>query len=451
VNFTATELLDEVFGRIRQHESVVHAWTFLSENDSRQQARTLDALSASAKSKLPLFGVPIGIKDVIHVAEMPTRAGSSLMDGFVAKQDATCVARLRKAGAVILGKTATTEFAFYDPAPTRNPRKLTHTPGGSSSGSAAAVAAAFCPAAIGTQTFGSVIRPAAYCGVIGLKPSYRAISRDGVLPLAWSLDHVGLFSQTLKLAAELAEALCDERFPGERPACAVHEADVVRREKLGDLVIGIPDRYFEVNLTSAVQQGYQNGLQALRDLGARLLVVELPPIFEASVAAAGIILRAEAAAFHRKWFPERAAEYSPMLRTLVESGNRISAVEYLKARQVRLEAQRQMQDCWRQVDFLVTPSTPATAPEGLSWTGDPAFNTPFSILGNPAITLPAAYSEDGLPSGLQLVGRQCGDAQLLRLAWILQERGFGQVIPFGNEEATWQMKKQTGMLSNSNL
>jgi aspartyl-tRNA(Asn)/glutamyl-tRNA(Gln) amidotransferase subunit A len=430
MNNPASQQMSHSIARMAGREEEIHAFAFLAEDSAQERALALDELPQSAKQALPLFGVPIAIKDVIHVAGMPTTAGSAILEGFEPGQDAECVRMLRDAGAILLGKTATSEFAFLDPAKTRNPRNLMHTPGGSSSGSAAAVAAGFCPAAIGTQTFGSVIRPASYCGVIGFKPTYGAISRDGVIPVAWTLDHVGILSHNVTLAARLADVLFDSDYPGERPRTLGKLGKKQARDASKQNSIGIPDRYFGQDIDKTVREGYERSLDALGTAGARIRPIRLPALFEPAVAAAGIILRVEAAAFHRKWFPERSADYGPRLRCLIESGNSISSVEYLKARQIRQAARKQMQTVWREVDFLATPSTPSVAPVGLDSTGDPMFNTPFSVLGNPAITMPTAYSAvTGLPAGLQLIAPVWADAALLRLALGLERMGFGQVLP----------------------
>lgn len=427
---SVTDMLEDHLSAIHADEPTIQAWTTLAVDQARMRARELSV----KRGDLPLYGLTFGIKDVIDVEGMPTTAGSPLLTGSIAARDATSVQSLRDAGAIILGKTATTEFAFYDPAPTRNPRNVAHTPGGSSSGSAAAVAAGFCTSAIGTQTFGSVIRPASYCGVFGFKPTYDAISRDGVIPLAWSLDHVGIFARSPGVAAKVADVLFGRKFLGERPAVAIHESLRTREDRLRDLTVGIPDRYFLNNLDATVQRGYDSGIQALVDAHIRIRDVKLPGLFENGIAAAGIILRAEAAAFHRRWYPDRANEYSPKLRSIIDSGTRISAIEYLQARQVQRSARRQMLDLMQTIDFLVTPSTPTTAPKGLSWTGDPVFNTPFSVFGLPAMTVPATYSADGLPAGFQVAGRPWSEAQLLRLALALEDNGFGRFIPPGSEE-----------------
>jgi aspartyl-tRNA(Asn)/glutamyl-tRNA(Gln) amidotransferase subunit A len=427
---SATGLLREHLTRIHRDEAAIRAWATLAEDEACRQAREVE----TKEGRLPLAGMTVGIKDIIDVAGMPTQAGSPLLAGYIAARNAACVQQLGNAGAVILGKTATTEFAFYDPAPTRNPRNLAHTPGGSSSGSAAAVAAGFCTAAIGTQTFGSVIRPASYCGVFGLKPTYDAVPREGVLPLAWSLDHVGIFARSASVAAAFGDVLFSPAFPGERPGTIVRESGKVRWDRLHGSVAGTPDRYFFENLDPTVRRGYDAGLDALARVGVHIRPVELPTLFEPAIAAAGIILRVEAATFHRRWYPARAAEYGPKLRSVIESGGNIPAVEYLRARQVRRAAIRQMLELMNDVDFLVSPSTPTVAPKGLVWTGDPVFNTPFSVFGFPAMTLPASYSPDGLPSGFQVAGRPWSEGRMLRLAVSLEEEGFGRFKPPRIEE-----------------
>ena len=434
------QTLEEDLTLIQRDEPMIQAWAYLSLESARNRARELDAVASG-----PLSGETVGVKDIIHVAGMPTAAGSRFLGGSVEERDAICVEKLRKAGALILGKTATTEFAFYDPAATRNPRNVEHTPGGSSSGSAAAVAAGFCSVAIGTQTFGSVIRPASYCGVFGLKPTYDAISREGVIPLARSLDHVGVFTRSATLAARCAEALFEDSFVGERPGAAVCENRSIRRDRLRGATAGAPDRYFFDGLDSTARRGYDVGIEALTRAGIGLREVELPPLFEPSIAAAGIILRVEAAAFHRQWYPARAADYSPRLRDIVDAGNGIGEAEYAQARQVVEAARRQMMELMERVDFLVSPSTPTVAPPGLSWTGDPVFNTPYSVIGFPAITLPAGDSPGGLPSGFQIAGRPWSETQLLRLAVLLEDDGFGRFTPprFGDETFSWQEKKSS--------
>lgn len=426
---SATGQLESLFARITKLEKDIHAFSFLAEDSARKQAVALDSLNESEKKRLSLFGIPIAIKDVIHVAGMPTTAGSGILKDFLATEDATCVRRLRKAGAVFVGKTVTTEFAFSDPGRTRNPRNQDHTPGGSSSGSAAAVAAGFCSAALGTQTFGSVIRPAAYCGVIGFKPTYGAISRDGMVPLARSFDHIGIFSQNAELAARLADVLIGDNYPYERPARILRENLPKQKSQIENITVGVPDRYFDVGLDATVEEGYFRGLEFLRRIGVKIVPVKLPSLFEAAVAQAQIVLRAELAAFHRKWFPEKSFEYGVNLRAALELGNSIPAVEYIQALRICGQAKRQIREVWKKVSILATPSAPTVAPYGLASTGDPKFNIPFSVFGTPVITLPSAYSMAGLPAGLQFVAPHGAETKLLRLALALERTGFGKVLP----------------------
>jgi aspartyl-tRNA(Asn)/glutamyl-tRNA(Gln) amidotransferase subunit A len=430
---SASDILEQHLARIHREEPLIQAWATLATETSREQARKLD----SEDHFLPLAGEILGIKDIVHVAGLPTRAGSKFLGDEIESHDALCVSRLRKAGAIILGKTATTEFAFFDPAPTRNPRNPGHTPGGSSSGSAAAVAAGFCGAAIGTQTFGSVIRPASYCGVFGLKPTFDAIPRDGVIPFAPSLDHVGILARTPTLAARCADVLMDLPTAAEKPSAGLQEDIDLRRNRLRTASAGVPDRYFFSGLDTTVRTGFDAGLQALHELGVRVREVKLPSLFEDAVGAAGILMRAEAARSHRHWYAAHSELYGDHLRQVIEAGLKIPAVEYLEARAIQLRAQQEMQQLLAEVDFLVSPSTPTVAPHGLAWTGDPVFNTPFSVTGVPTITLPATYSADGLPSGFQVAGAPWSEAKLFRLALSLEENGFGR---FQTPCFEWQEK-----------
>lgn len=409
---SVVELLKHRLAWIRQHEPRIQAWSAIDEAAALEQAKKLDAIEPETAASLPLLGVPVGIKDVIDVAGFSTRAGSKFLNGPAADRDATCVARLRKAGAIILGKTATTEFAFYDAAPTRNPHNLDHTPGGSSSGSAAAVSAGFCCGALGTQTFGSVIRPAAYCGIVGFKPTYDVISRTGVLPLAWSLDHVGTFARSVGDTLAISQALINRQL-----------------QLLPSKTVGVPDRFFFENTDSAVLAGFEAGVAAFEKSGYSVLPVQLPSLFETAVSAAGVMLRVEAATFHQRWFAEHASDYGPKLRAVIEAGKQIAGVDYLRARQVKQKASLQMRQLLEGVDVLLTPATPSVAPEGISWTGDPVFNTPFSAFGCPALTLPARMSPSGMPCGVQLISRPRSDGMLLQAAWHLEESGFGHVVP----------------------
>jgi aspartyl-tRNA(Asn)/glutamyl-tRNA(Gln) amidotransferase subunit A len=405
---TAVELTRSALQRIEQIDPRVLAWARLAP-DAMQQAERLDALLQRGHYFGPLHGVPLGVKDIFCTAGLETSAGSPILKGFIPGTDAEAVKRLRGAGAVILGKTATTEFACYDPAPTRNPHDLEHSPGGSSAGSAAAVAAFMCFGALGTQTAGSILRPAAYCGVTGLKPTYDLVSRQGVIPLAWSLDHVGPISRTAADAALLFDAI---RRPGSR-----EEPEV----SLQGRSIGIPDRYFFEGADAQVLADFEQAIPLFERVGLRVQQVRLPELFEVGAQAGNLILRVEAAAFHQHWFLSRADGYSPKLRALIEAGLKIPGVSYLRAQQVRRAAAGQMRELFERIDFLATPAAPTPAPRGLASTGDPKFNLPFTTFGVPALAVPTGRASSGLPLGLQLVTRYFGEKMLLRLGSAIEQ------------------------------
>jgi aspartyl-tRNA(Asn)/glutamyl-tRNA(Gln) amidotransferase subunit A len=389
-------LVEASLARIDERDDDVRAWARVQREVSLAEADRVDRLDAQARRTLPLAGVPIGVKDIIATAGLETSAGSRILRGWVPPADAPAVRRLREAGAIVLGKTATTEFASADPAPTRNPVDLARTPGGSSAGSAAAVADGMCFAALGTQTAGSILRPATYCGVAGLKPSYDAISREGVLPLAWSLDHIGPIARTVEDLTIVFGAMGGTaETPRTTPA-----------------VVGVPDRYFD-EVTDEVADGYARALEAIRQLGWRVETVPLPDAFELGLHAAEIVMLVEIAAAHEDWFAKRADEYGPKLRSIIETGRRITAASYVRAQRLRRLATVDAKRLFHDIDILVTPATPAPAPAGFATTGDPRFNFPFSALGLPAVSLPVPSSRSALPVGIQLVADHHGDAMLL--------------------------------------
>lgn len=418
---SARELVRSALDRVERLEPAVRAWARLDPQGALEEAARLDERLSRGERAGPLHGVPVGIKDIIYTRGLETSAGSTILQGFVPGHDATVVARLRAAGAVVLGKTVTTQFAFLDPGPTRNPWNLDHTPGGSSSGSAAAVACGMVPAALGTQTVGSILRPAAYCGVVGLKPTYGRVSRHGIVPLSWTMDHPGPLARTVEDAALLLEVLAGP--DGLDPACApepVQRWTEACRLGARGLRVGVPDRFFSERATPEVRESFGRALAALESAGAEVREVRLPRELDAGVAAQRTILAAEAATFHRAWFESRADDYGPKLRALLEEGMRIPATEYIRARQVRRACRRSMARLFQDVDVLATPTTPAPAPKGLESTGDPSFNGPFSFVGFPAVTVPVERSDEGLPLGVQLVARPFAEATLLRAAAALE-------------------------------
>lgn len=410
------ELTRSVLDRIEKVEPKIMAWARTCSKEAMLEAERLEGLLKKGTYLGPLHGIPIGVKDIYYTKGLETSAGSSILKGFVPSEDATLVRRLKEAGAILLGKTTTTEFAYLDPTQTRNPWNLKHTPGGSSSGSAAAVAADMCFGALGTQTVGSIIRPAAYCGIVGLKPTYGRLSRHGIIPLAWTLDHPGPMAKRVRDAAIILEAIAghDPLDPStvSNPVPAFLEAlDLLP----SGLTVGIPDRYFFTGIDPSLMASFQEAIKVLEKLGLRLPDVQLPENFEAGIEAGRVIMHVEGATVHMDWFRTRASDYSPKLRALIEAGMLIPGVSYLKAQQVRREAIRAMTTLFKEVDLLAIPATPTPAPEGLGWTGDPVFNAPFSTFGFPALTVPMGFAPSGLPLGLQLAGRHFEEAKVLQV------------------------------------
>ncbi len=414
------ELTRALLERIERVDGRIHAWCRLLPERALDEARRLEAEAVAGRFRGPLHGVPVGIKDLFHTAGVETTAGSAILAGFVPARDATVVRKLREGGAIVLGKTHTTVFAAMDPAPTRNPWDPGHTPGGSSSGSAAAVAAGLCPAALGTQTAGSILRPAAYCGIVGLKPTYGRVSRTGVIPCAWSMDHVGPLVRTVADAALVLDVIAgadpDDPTAAARPAVAGAAA---LEAPPTDLVVGVPDRYFFEETAPEVRAAFDGALRLMDEAGVRVEQIRLPASFEAGVDAGIVVMYAEMAAYHRTWFSERRAEYPPRLAALVAAGLEVPAASYLRARQVRAIATRELSGTLPRTGVLATPTTPTPAPEGLAFTGHWRYNEPFSATGHPALSVPMGLAPSGLPVGLQLVARHWQEATLLQAgaAW----------------------------------
>jgi aspartyl-tRNA(Asn)/glutamyl-tRNA(Gln) amidotransferase subunit A len=418
------DLLDSTFDRIERVEPRIEAWARLCRDDARREADGLASRASRGDLAGPLHGVPVGVKDIFYTAGVETRCGSPIMAGFVPASDATAVARLRRAGAVLVGKTHTTEFASFDPSPARNPWAPEHTPGGSSSGSAAALAARMCQGALGSQTSGSIVRPAAFCGVVGLKPTFGRVSRHGVHPLAWTLDHPGPMARTVRDVAALLDVIAgpDPNDPATlscpRPqhyALALGEPGSERDDVRG-LRVGVPDRYFFEGLHPEAREAYHAAVQSLAGIGCDVRGVTLPALFEAGMDAHELIHNVEAAAVHVDRYRTRAADYGEKLRAIIETGLEIPAPSYVRAQQVRTALIEEMRAMLQDVDVLATPAAPGPAPEGLASTGSPVMNRPFSFLGFPSIAVPCGRTRAGLPLGLQLAGRPFEELTILRAA-----------------------------------
>jgi Asp-tRNA(Asn)/Glu-tRNA(Gln) amidotransferase A subunit family amidase len=403
---TLPEYIAQVEARFNEREPAIHA--FLPEEGRfdrlRREADQLFIRFAEQVTRPLLYSVMIGVKDIFRVAGFPTQAGSRLPPAELAGDQAESVSRLEAAGALILGKAVTTEFAYFAPGPTRNPRNPEHTPGGSSSGSAAAVAAGLCPVALGTQTIGSIIRPAAFCGVVGLKPTYERISREGVIPLSPSLDHVGFFTRDVVTARWVAAI---EYLEWHEPVRAALRP-----------ILGIPQGPYLDQVTSDGRANFDQTCNQLRAAGYEIRAVQAMDDFGAISARHRLIVAAEAAQVHRAWFGKYAELYAPKTADLIREGQSISDAELQAAlggrRQLRDDLTRAMDDA--ALDIWIAPSAPGAAPRGLDSTGDPVMNLPWTQAGLPALNLPSGTDEAGLPFGLQLIGRWGQDELLLNWA-----------------------------------
>ncbi len=424
-------LIDELLAHIDALEPSIGAWVFIDREGGRAAARECEAEARSGRFRGPLHGVPVALKDIFHVAGMPTTAGAAASAHERPTEDAESVARLRRAGAIILGKTTTTEFAYADPTGTRNPWNLDHTPGGSSSGSAAAVSARMLPLSLGSQTGGSTLRPAAYCGIVGLKPTHGRISCRGVVPLAWSLDHVGVFSRTVADAALALEVLAgydaadpfSAREPADRYVDAVLESQRPPR-------LGLVRRYFLDDATDEIATHLATVAGILERSGAIIDEIEPPESVRAIPSAGQITMQVEAATYHADRFSTRASEYGPRLHALVEAGLRTPATEYVAAQRCRQRFRHDMRALLERVDALLLPVTKTPAPAGLDSTGDPALCAPWSSAGFPAISIPSGLSRDRLPLGIQLVSRSFGESRLLAAAaWCEAVLDFSEAPP----------------------
>ena len=397
---TAENLLAACLERIGALDGDLEAWTHVDAASARVAARERDAEARAGRSRGPLHGVPVGVKDIFAVAGMPTTGGARPWAHRRATEDATAVARLRAAGAVIVGKTATTEFAYRDPAPTRNPWNPGHTPGGSSAGSGAAVAARMIPLATGSQTVGSVLRPAAYNGVVGVKATHGLIPVDGVIPLAWSFDHVGVFARSVDDAAIMLGVLAGAEYDAamSRPPRIAVATELIARAE--------PDS--ADHLRAAVD--------AFRTAGATVMDVGLPASFGALHAAGLAVLEAEAAAYHEEAFKKHGAEFGKEIRAAVAAGLEASAIGYVKANRARLRFRDEVLPMLAAHDVLLSPTTPAPAPAGLGSTGDGSLCAPWSYAGVPSISLPSGLAPSGLPFAVQLTAAAGHEQALLRAA-----------------------------------
>ena len=409
-SLTSIELLESLLERITELEPTLEAWVTVEKKKALSAAKELTKEADEGRFKGLLHGIPVGVKDIFYTKGTRTTMGSAIFNDFVPSYDAEIVSSLKSSGAIILGKTETTEFALHDPAPTRNPWNTQHTPGGSSSGSASAVSSGMVPLALGSQTGGSIVRPASYCGVVGFKGTYDLLSRVGVFPLSWSLDHVGFMTRTVSDAIITLKTL--------RPDLEIEESIVVPK-------IGLLSEYFKENAEDEVWPGFERVVGTLWGEGATFMNVELPESFGLVQDVHRVIMSVEAAAVHEDTFREKNEKYGEYIRGFISSGLLVPATAYLRAQRLRGLIIKDIVQLLKDYDCFACPSTKDTAPLGLEWTGSPAFNVPWSLTGLPSVTIPSGLSKDGMPLGLQLIGKPNEDMKLLRIAdWCMKRINF---------------------------
>ena len=417
---TSEDLVGACLAAVDAREDEVQAWAFLDRDHARAQAQRADAAHRSGVDLGPLHGVPVGIKDIFDTNDMPTECGTPLHAGRKPEYDSAVAAVLRSAGAVILGKTVTTELAVYTPGKTRNPHDPSRTPGGSSSGSAAAVAAGMVPLAVGSQTNGSVVRPASYCGVLGFKPSFGTISRYGALAQSRPLDTVGVFARNIPDVALATEVLSayDPRDPDMRPMAQRRLCDVAASEPpLAPVLALVRSPVWDL-AESDLQDGFAELAEAL---GEACDEVSLPETFDRALDWHRSVMYADLAKSYQSLYERGSERISAKLREILDEGRKVLAVDYNRALDWRDVLTVGLEQIFERYDAIVTPATPGPAPAGLDSTGSPAFCTLWTFCGLPAISLPLLSGAEGLPIGAQLVGRRGDDARLLRTArWLVE-------------------------------
>ena len=429
------ELTRAFLERIEAIDGRLNSYVTLLPERALAQARAAEAEILRGDYRGPLHGIPIGLKDLYDTAGILTTAMSRVTPDRVPTEDATTVARLNQAGTILLGKLAMHEFALGGPdftslfPPARNPWNLAHIPGGSSSGSGAAVAAGLCMGALGSDTGGSIRGPASMCGIVGIKPTYGRVSNFGVVPLSWSQDHCGPMTWTVADNALMLQALAghDPKDPTTSTA-PVPDYSAALRDGIAGMTIGVPRRYFfeaGPDVAPETLAAIEGALEVMAELGATVRDVDLPHV-EQSRAANQTIMMGEAFAYHEHNLKTRREDYGAMVRDRFLLGGMLTISDYVQAQRVRSLIKREMADALREVDVLVTPTSPkpAAALEGYSGgatlTG-PSFTGPFNASGIPAISTPGGFSSDGLPIGLQIAGKPFDEATVLRVAYAYEQ------------------------------
>ncbi|MEE8187899.1 MAG: amidase [Kiloniellales bacterium] len=417
---TSEELVQACLERIEQADGEIEAWAHLKPDHALDQARMLDAQRAEGGPVGPVHDIPVGIKDIFDTESLPTENGTVLDSGRQPVEDCRVVSLLEEAGAVIMGKTVTTELAVYGPGKTKNPHNPDHTPGGSSSGSAAAVASYMVPLAIGTQTNGSIVRPASFCGVVGFKPSHGLIPRTGILAQSHWLDTVGVFARSVEDAALLAENIV-AHDPGDKDTRAR------ARPPLSETAVEEPPvppalTFAKTAVWDEAEKETQEAFGELKELlGEECDELNLPEPFQHAVEWHRTIMCADLAKSFAGYYERGKDRLTDTLCQMIEEGQKTTAVDYNKAVDWREALNDGLDGVFDRYDAIITPATTGEAPAGLDSTGSPIFNSLWTYCGTPAITLPLMEGPNGLPLGVQLVSRRGDDARLLRTArWLMR-------------------------------
>lgn len=414
---SAVELMEALLARCDALDDALKVWVTLDGDAALAAARERDRELAAEGARGPLHGVPVGIKDIYFTRGVLTTSGSTIYADFVPDYDATTVALLKQAGAIIMGKTVTTEFACGDPSPTVSPWNAAHTPGGSSSGSAVGAAAGMFPAALGSQTGGSIVRPSSYNGIVGLKPTFGRVSRYGVYPVAESLDTMGPMARSVADAALMLNALAgrDINDPDSSECITTDYLQATQSQEKPPR-IGLVRQFFMEQCDDETRGNTISVAEKLQDAGAAVEEVALPADFEAVLLAQRTLMSVEGAQVHESNFAARPDDYSANVRGVVEQGLATSGLTYLKAKHLQRQFRRNAHAAIQGYDALLMPTTPAPAPPSRETTGDPKFQSPWTFGGFPEITLPSGLSESGMPLGAQLVAGHFDEARLLAVA-----------------------------------
>ena len=411
------DLAQSLLERIDATDKDLKAWVTIDREEVLTNAKEREEEAKQGKTRGLLHGVPVGLKDIFYTAGMKTAAGSKVYADFVPDFDATSVAKIKEAGGIILGKAVTTEFAMGDPSHAINPWNPAHTPGGSSSGSSVAVASRMCAAALGSQTGGSTCRPAAYNGIVGLKPTYGRISRYGVVPVSWSLDTVGILVRTVADAAIMLQVMAghDPQDPGCPDQPVPDYLEAMSRQNDSPR-IGLIKEFFYDKSTPEVRSHTDAAVEKLAQAGAIIQEISLPESFASAHSCQRIVSNVEAAAYHEESYRDRADEFGPKARSSIEMGMLIPSVRYVQAQRARRQFRVDMMAMVREVDVVLTPAIQSPAPRDLSTTGDAMFQQPWTSSGLPSIVVPSGLSQDGLPLAIQLAGLPWDEGKLLAAA-----------------------------------